>query len=77
MPELVKLYRNLRDSALNHMLYKSIEGLQKEAFEEEFYGCKQYLLEDEYEVVFAFYDKDKDDYFIIRGSYYNRSSIED
>ena len=31
MPELVKLYKNLRDFQLNNMLYKTKEGLQKEA----------------------------------------------
>ena len=30
MPELVKLYKNLRDFQLNNMLYKTKEGLQKE-----------------------------------------------
>ena len=29
MPELVKLYKNLHDKELQHMLYKTKEGLQK------------------------------------------------
>lgn len=33
MPELVKLYRNLRDLDLGHMFYKTKEGLQNEAFD--------------------------------------------
>ena len=32
MPELVKLYKNLRDLDLSHMLYKTVEGLQIGAF---------------------------------------------
>ena len=39
MSELVKLYKNLRDLDLGHMLYKTKEGLQKEAFD----YCEYYL----------------------------------
>lgn len=68
MPELVKLYKNLRDLDLKHMLYKTKEGLQKEAFD--YRGC--YLSDYEYEIVFAIYDEAPDDYFVIRGGYHKQ-----
>ena len=71
MPELVKLYKNLRDKELQHMLYKTKEGLQNEAFD----CCDCFLLASEYECVFAIYDEDTDDYFIIRGGYHSKHSI--
>lgn len=71
MPELVKLYKNLRDLDLSHMLYKTKEGLQKEAFDYH----DSYLSEHEYECVFAIYNEDTDDYFIIRGGYHSKHSI--
>lgn len=50
MPELVKLYKNLRDFQLSNMLYKTKEGLQKEAFD-----CRDcFLLDREYECVLLF-----------------------
>ena len=71
MLELVKLYKNLRDKELQHMLYKTKEGLQKEAFD-----CRDsYLSEHEYDAVFAIYNEDTDDYFIIRGGYHSKHSI--
>ena len=54
MPEVVKLYKNSRDKELQHMLYKTKEGLQKEAFDYR----DSYLSEHEYETVFAIYDED-------------------
>ena len=71
MPELVKLYKNLRDLDLGHMLYKTKEGLQNEAFD--YREC--YLSDHEYETVFAIYDEDTDEYFIIRGGFYSKYSI--
>lgn len=71
MPELVKLYKNLRDFQLNNMLYKTKEGLQKEAFD----CCDCFLLDSEYECVFAIYNSDTDEYFIIRGGYHSKYSI--
>ena len=71
MPELVKLYKNLRDFQLNNILYKTKEGLQEEAFDYR----DSYLSEHEYDAVFAIYDEDIDDYFIIRGGYYSKYSI--
>ena len=72
MPEIVKLYKNLRDLDLSHMLYKTKEGLQKEAFD--YLG--HYLSgNDEYTCVFAIYDEDSDDYFIIRGGYHSKYSV--
>ena len=71
MPELVKLYRNLRDFQLNNILYKTKEGLQKEAFD----YCGYYISDCEYETVFAIYNEDTDDYFIIRGGYHSKYSI--
>ena len=71
MPELVKLYKNLRDFQLNNMLYKTKEGLQNEAFD--YREC--YLSDHEYEAVFAIYDEYTDDYFIIRGGFYSKYSI--
>ena len=71
MPELVKLYKNLRDLGLEHMLYKTKEGLQKEAFD----YCEFYLSDHEYETVFAIYDEDVDEYFVIRGGFYSNYSI--
>ena len=71
MPELVKLYRNLRDFQLNNILYKTKEGLQKEAFDYRGY----YLSDHEYETVFAIYNEDTDEYFIIRGGYHSKYSI--
>ena len=71
MPELVKLYKNLRDLDLGHMLYKTKEGLQNEAFD--YREC--YLLDHEYETVFAIYDEDIDEYFVIRGGFYSKYSI--
>ena len=71
MPELVKLYKNLRDLDLSHMLYKTKDGLQKEAFDYREY----YLLDHEYECVFAIYNEDTDDYFIICGGYHSKYSI--
>ena len=71
MSELVKLYKNLRDLDLGHMIYKTKEGLQKEAFD----YCEFYLSDHEYECVFAIYDEDTDDYFIIRGGYHSKYSI--
>lgn len=71
MPELVKLYKNLHDKELQHMLYKTKEGLQKEAFD-----CRDcFLLDGEYECVLAIYNEDTDDYFIIRGGYHSKHSI--
>ena len=71
MPELVKLYRNLRGLDLSHMLYKTKEGLQKEAFDYRGY----YISVCEYETVFAIYNEDTDEYFIIRGGYHSNYSI--
>ena len=71
MPELVKLYKNLRDLGLYHMMYKTKEGLQKEAFD----YCEFYLSDYEYETVFAIYDEDVDEYFVIRGGFYSNYSI--
>ena len=71
MSELVKLYKNLRDLDLGHMLYKTKEGLQKEAFD--YRGC--YISDYEYETVFAIYDEDVDEYFVIRGGFYSKYSI--
>ena len=71
MPELVKLYRNLRDKELQHMLYKTKEGLQNEAFDYRGY----YISDCEYETVFAIYNEDTDEYFIIRGGYHSKHSI--
>ena len=71
MTELVKLYKNLRDLDLCHMIYKTKEGLQKEAFD----YCEFYLSDHEYETVFAIYDEDSDDYFIIRGGYHSKYSV--
>ena len=71
MPELVKLYKNLRDLDLGHMLYKTKEGIQNEAFD--YREC--YLSDHEYEYVFAIYDEDSDDYFIIRGGYHSKYSV--
>ena len=71
MPELVKFYRNLRDKELQHMLYKTKEGLQKEAFDYRGY----YISDCEYETVFAIYNEDTDEYFIIRGGYHSKYSI--
>ena len=71
MPELVKLYKNLRDLGLEHMLYKTKEGLQKEAFDYYWY----YLSEHEYDVVFAVYDEETGEYFVIRGGYHSKYSI--
>ena len=71
MPELVKLYKNLHDKELQHMLYKTKEGLQKEAFD----CCDCFLLDSEYECVFAIYNSDVDEYFIIRGGYHSKYSI--
>lgn len=71
MPELVKLYKNLRDLGLEHMLYKTKEGLQKEAFD--YYGY--YLSEHKYDVVFAIYNEETDEYFVIRGGYHSKHSI--
>ncbi|UNY40474.1 hypothetical protein KLEP7_gp69 [Pseudaeromonas phage vB_PpeM_ KLEP7] len=71
MPELVKLYKNLRDFQLGNMLYKTKEGLQKDAFD-----CRDsFLLDREYEYVFAIYDEDSDDYFIIRGGHHSKYGI--
>ena len=71
MPEIVKLYKNLRDLDLGHMIYKTKEGLQNEAFD----YCEFYLSDYEYETVFAIYDEDVDEYFIIRGGYHSKYSI--
>ena len=71
MPELVRLYKNLRDLDLGHMLYKTKEGLQNEAFDYREY----YLSDHEYECVFAIYDEDTDEYFVIRGGFYSKYSI--
>ena len=71
MPELVKLYQNQRDHGLSHMLYKTKEGLQNEAFDYH----DSYLSEHEYETVFAIYDEDTDEYFVIRGGYHSKYSI--
>ena len=71
MPELVKLYKNLRDIDLGHMLYKTKEGLQKEAFD----YCEFYLSDYEYECVFVIYDEDTDEYFVVRGGFYSNYSI--
>ena len=71
MPEIVKFYKNLRDSGLSHMLYKTKEGLQKEAFGYQYKNIDN----DEIETVFAIYDEDKDEYFVIRGGYHSRYSI--
>ena len=71
MTEIVKLYKNLRDLDLGHMIYKTKEGLQKEAFD----YCEFYLSDHEYETVFAIYDEDIDEYFIIRGGYHSKYSI--
>ena len=71
MPESVKLYKNLKDKELQHMLYKTKEGLQNEAFD----CCTSYLSEHEYDAVFAIYNEDTDDYFIIRGGYHSKHSI--
>ena len=71
MPKLVKLYKNLRDKELQHMLYKTKEGLQKEAFDYR----DSYLSEHEYDVVFAIYNKETDEYFIIHGGYHSKHSI--
>ena len=71
MPELVRLYKNLRDLDLSHMLYKTKEGLQKESFDYR----DSYLSEHEYDIVFAIYDEDTDDYYVIRGGYHSKHSI--
>ena len=71
MPELVKIYKNLRDLGLEHMLYKTKEGLQNEAFD----YCEYYISDHEYETVFAIYDEDVDEYFVIRGGFYSKYSI--
>ena len=72
MTELVKLYKNLRDFQLNNILYKTKEGLQKEAFD--YLG--HYLSgNDEYTCVFAIYDEDTDEYFVIKGGFYSNYSI--
>ena len=71
MPEIVKLYQNQRDHGLSHMLYKTKEWLQNEAFD--YREC--YLSEHEYKYVFAIYDEDTDEYFIIRGGYHSKYSI--
>ena len=69
MPELVKLYKNLRDLELNHMLYKTKEGLQKEAFD-----CADEFLRD-HQIDSLFAIKDSEDYFVIKGSLWTNSSI--
>ena len=71
MLEIVKLYKNLRDLDLGHMLYKTKEGLQKEAFD----YCEYYLSDHEYETTFAIYDEDMGEYFVIRGGFYSKYSI--
>ena len=71
MTEIVKLYKNLRDSGLSHMLYKTKDGLQKEAFD---YRGKN-IHNDEIETFFAIYDEDKDEYFVINGGFYSQYSI--
>ena len=71
MTELVKLYKNLRDFQLNNILYKTKEGLQEDAFD----SRGNYLSDYEYECVFAIYNEDTDDYFIIRGGYHSKYSI--
>ena len=71
MPELVKLYRNLRDFQLNNILYKTKEGLQKEAFDYR----DSYLSDHEYDIVFAIYNEDTDEYFVILGGYHSKYSI--
>ena len=53
MPEIVKLYKNLRDLDLSHMLYKTVEGLQIGAFN---YRGRNVDL-DEIETFFAIYDE--------------------
>ena len=50
------------------MFYKTKEGLQNEAFD--YRG--HYLSENEYGAVFAIYNEDTDDYFVIRGGYHNK-----
>ena len=71
MTEIVKLYKNLRDSGLSHMLYKTKDGLQKEAFD---YRGKN-IYNDDIEHFFAIYSEDRDEYFVIRGGYHSRYSI--
>ena len=71
MPEIVKLYQNQRDHGLSHMLYKTKEWLQNEAFD--YREC--YLSDHEYETVFAIYDEGTDEYFVIRGGFYSKYSI--
>ena len=71
MPELVKLYKNLRDLDLKHILYKTVEGLQIGAFN---YRGRNVDL-DEIETFFAIYDEDTDEYFVIRGGFYSQYSI--
>ena len=53
------------------MLYKTKECLQNEAFDYR----DSYLSEHEYECVFAIYDEDTDEYFIVRGGYHSKYSI--
>ena len=65
MPELVKLYKNLQDKGLQHMLYKTKTGLLSESF-----GL---LDAEDVEIVFAI--KNGEDYFVIRGGYYSEHSI--
>ena len=65
MPEIVKLYRNLRDKELQHMLYKTKTGLLSESF-----GL---LDAEDVEIIFAI--KNGDDYFVIRGGYHSKYSI--
>lgn len=71
MPELklIKLYRNTRDFEVQHMLYKTLEGLQAEAFDLSY----SYLSDHEIEYKIAI--EDNDEYFVINGGYYHRSSV--
>ena len=69
MAELVKLYKNLRDFELNHMLYKTKEGLRKEAFD----YADEFLRDHQIASLFAI--KDGEDYFVIKGSLWSKSSI--
>ena len=71
IPEIVNLYQNQRDHGLSHMLYKTKEGLQKEAFD----YCGYYISDCEYETVFAIYNEDTDEYFVILGGYHSKYSI--
>ena len=74
MPEVVKLYKNLRDLDLKHMLYKTVEGLQIGAFNYQGNRGRNVDL-DEIEIVFAIYDEGTDEYFVIRGGFYSKYSI--